>query len=173
MENKRIVTSAWPTKDKIGMIFANNIDWYDGEDACVSMKKCNKLSDEVIELIEYEKTLNPMFRKLNIDNIIELKIGDFLLVVWSDFFVKHHPNSERIMLYSIKQIKVNQNEIILDIPWNHYFNYKMYLGLDTPGANTSQAQEVYLINKKFEVEQMRKGLYNLSKKDLIQEIELT
>lgn len=150
MENKRIVNSNWPTKDKIEMIFSNNIDWFNGKDACVSMAKCEQLTNNITELIEYEKTWHPMFKKfVHSDEIIDFKVGDFLLVKWSDYFVKHTPNAEKIMLYSIKLIKPNQNEIILDLSNNHYFNYKMYLGLDTPGVNTSQALEIYFINKNF------------------------
>lgn len=78
-------------------------------------------------------------------DFIKLKIGDFILVKWSDFFVKHHENSHKIMSYSVYENKIRSDEIICKIKGNHYFNWKMYLGLDTIGVNTSQALTVYKI----------------------------
>lgn len=74
-----------------------------------------------------------------------LKKGDLIYVKWSDYFVKHHKESRSIMFYKIDEVKIENNEIICSLENNHYFNYKMYLELDTIGINTSQASEVWLI----------------------------
>ena len=79
------------------------------------------------------------------EQFLELKKGDLIAVKWSRFFVKHHENAETEMTYNIHENKSHSDEIICKIKGNHYFNYKMHLGLDTPGVNTSNALEVYLI----------------------------
>lgn len=77
-----------------------------------------------------------------------LKKGDLINVLWSDYFVKHHKESQSSMFYEIDEVKLEKNEIICNLESNHYINYKMYLGLDSIGINTSEALEVWLIEDK-------------------------
>jgi hypothetical protein len=41
--------------------------------------------------------------------------------------------------------KIRSDEIICKLKGNHYFNWKMHLGFDTPNVNTSQALSVYQV----------------------------
>lgn len=59
----------------------------------------------------------------------ELSKGDLLLIEWNDYFVKHTQNSKKVMLYKVKEIKLNTHEVILKAKGNHFFNYHLYLGL--------------------------------------------
>lgn len=80
------------------------------------------------------------------DQFEELKKGDILLIEWSDFFVKHSQyggECDKLMKYKVVENKKPYDEIILRTKGNHYMNWKMYLGLDTIGVNTSQALQVY------------------------------
>lgn len=81
----------------------------------------------------------------NLKQFQKLKRGQQILVEWSDYFVKHHDNADKNMLYKIYKHKKEQTEIICQLKGNHYFNYNMFLGLDTPSINTSQALNVYLV----------------------------
>lgn len=83
----------------------------------------------------------------NLSQFEQLKRGQQILVQWSNFFVRHHDKAENIMLYKIYKHKPEQNEIICRLKNNHYFNYKMFLGLDTLDINTSQAVKIYLIEE--------------------------
>ena len=74
-----------------------------------------------------------------------LKKGDYLVVEWSDSSVRHTPNQKKIMKYKVYENKARQNEIICRLKGNHFFNYMMFLGLDTLGVNTSQALDIYKI----------------------------
>jgi len=69
----------------------------------------------------------------------ELKIGDFIIVKWSDYNIKHNEGMEKIMSYSIVENRKSNNEIICRIKGNHYFNYKMLL------KRTSGADEAILV----------------------------
>lgn len=70
-----------------------------------------------------------------------LKVGDTILVRWGEV-----PRlGKRVMLYEISRVQHSYNEIICNTKSNHYFNYKMHLGLDTEGVCTSNAKEVYLV----------------------------
>ena len=68
-----------------------------------------------------------------------LKKGDYILVKWSDYNVKHDRNINKIMSYPIVEIKENK-EIIFKMPENHYFNWERYL------LGLSGAEEVYFID---------------------------
>lgn len=83
----------------------------------------------------------------SLEEFEKLKKGDHILVKWSDYFVERQKNANNIMTYYIEKIQKYDPEIICRIKGNHYFNYKMHLGLDTPDINTSQALEVYLIKE--------------------------
>lgn len=69
----------------------------------------------------------------------ELKKGDFIIVKWWDYTVKHVPGCKKIMSYNIYENKANQKEIICQKRNNHYFNYENYL------EGTSGALEVYKV----------------------------
>ncbi len=81
----------------------------------------------------------------SLEDFKSLTFGQQILVEWSDYFVKHHEKSCKVMLYRIYKHKRDQTEIICQVKENHYFNYNMFLGLDTPNVNTSQALSVKLI----------------------------
>jgi hypothetical protein len=70
-----------------------------------------------------------------------LTVGQTILVKWRECGRGTKP----LMLYIIPRVQHQCNEIICDVKKNVYFNYKMHLGLDTAGRNTSNAREVYLI----------------------------
>jgi len=73
-----------------------------------------------------------------------------LLVEWTNYYVKHHQaygGCGKKMHYYVYENKSRCDEIICRIKGNHFFNYKMFLGLDTPGINTSQAIEIYLLRE--------------------------
>lgn len=70
-----------------------------------------------------------------------LKKGDVILVNWGEAPRK----AKKIMLYHIPKVQHEHDEIICNVKLNHYFNYKMHLGLDTIGKCTSNAKVVYLI----------------------------
>lgn len=76
----------------------------------------------------------------SIDQFEKLKKGDDILVRWSDYYVKHTQGAKDIMIYKIT--KILGNEIICQNKYNHYFNYKLYLG------KNSVALEVYKISIK-------------------------
>lgn len=82
-----------------------------------------------------------------LEDFTSLKKDDIVIVKWTDFYVKHHEGSKKVQSYNIYENKTRCNEIICKLKGNHYFNYMMYLGLDTVGINTSQAMEVYIIYK--------------------------
>lgn len=85
-----------------------------------------------------------IFKKLEtMDEFLKLDKGDTIVVVWSDNFLCHTQKSKKIMMYKIYDAKHHSDEIICQIKDNHYFNYKMYLGLDTQNKNTSNARAVY------------------------------
>lgn len=71
----------------------------------------------------------------------KLKKGDWILVKWSDFNIKHVPGTRKVMCYKIYENKTRNSytEIICQKRNNHYFNYLRYL------ENLSDAEEVYLI----------------------------
>ena len=82
------------------------------------------------------------------EEFLNLKRNDTLIVEWSDYFVKHTEKSSNIMCYqNIYMNKIRSDEIICRLKGNHYFNWKMYLGIDTPNVNTSQAIKVFLVTK--------------------------
>ena len=67
-------------------------------------------------------------REINtVEEFENLKRGDMLLIEWSDYFVKHHPKSKKIELYSIYKVYPNNHEVICRMKDNHYFNYNLYL----------------------------------------------
>ncbi|MFW5962564.1 MAG: hypothetical protein ACOCQR_03010 [bacterium] len=68
-----------------------------------------------------------------------LKQGDYILVKWSNYNLKHDRNINKIMLYPIEEIKEKEDEIICKMPENHYFNWKRYL------KGLSGAEEVYFV----------------------------
>lgn len=77
----------------------------------------------------------------SMDQFKNLEVGQNILVKWGECGKGTKP----LMLYSIPKVQHDCNEIICDVKKNVYFNYKMHLGLDTKGNNTSNAREVYLI----------------------------
>ena len=79
----------------------------------------------------------------SLEQFEELEKGETIIVVWSDYFVRHTQGASKIMPYNIEKLQKYNDEIICKIEGNHFFNYKMHLGLDTPGINTSHALEVY------------------------------
>jgi len=82
------------------------------------------------------------------EQFLALKKNDQILVEWTDFVVRHrqdHGGCTKVMHYYIYENKTRCDEIICRYKGNHYFNWKMYLGLDTPGVNTSQAMEIYQV----------------------------
>jgi len=82
------------------------------------------------------------------ERFLELKKNDQILVQWTDFYVKHHQDQggcTKLMHYYVYENKKSWDEIICRVKGNHYFNWKMHLGLDTVGVNTSQAMEIYKI----------------------------
>ena len=67
-------------------------------------------------------------REINtVEEFESLKRGDMLLIEWSDEFVKHHPKSKKIDLYTIFKVSLNDHEVICRMKGNHYFNYNLYL----------------------------------------------
>lgn len=80
------------------------------------------------------------FIKLNKREQFEnLKKGDLLLIKWSDDFIRHNDDAQRIMLYNIYQNKSGCHEIICRKKNNHYFNYNCFL------EGQSAAVEVYYV----------------------------
>ncbi len=82
------------------------------------------------------------------EQFLALKKNDQLIVEWTDFYVKHHQyygGCTKIMTYYVVDNKTSHDEIILRTKGNHYFNWKMHLGLDRIGINTSQALSVHKI----------------------------
>lgn len=69
----------------------------------------------------------------------ELKKGDFIIVKWSEYWVRHTSKSNEIMAYNIYQNKDSDKEIICQKKDNHFFNYERYLN------KTSRALEVYKV----------------------------
>jgi len=91
----------------------------------------------------------------SLEQFEKLEKGETILVIWSDFFVRHTEGASKIMVYNIEKLQKYNDEIICKIKGNHFFNYKMHLGLDTPGINTSQALEVYKLEVKHEQTHMQ------------------
>ena len=82
------------------------------------------------------------------EEFLNLEKNDQLLIEWTDYFVKHHQaygGCGKIMHYYVVDNKKRCDEIILRTKGNHYMNWKMFLGLDTIGVNTSQAINVYKV----------------------------
>ena len=75
----------------------------------------------------------------NIEKFEKLNKDDLILVKWTNYFVKHTPQSKNIMFYNIYENKDNQQEIICQRKDNHYFNYDRYL------KGLSNAIEVYKV----------------------------
>jgi len=75
----------------------------------------------------------------NLEQIKSLKVGDYLLVHWDEYFYRHHKKCSEIMKYKIKEIKEEDKEIILKVKYNHYFNWEMYL------AGESYCNEIYIL----------------------------
>lgn len=65
--------------------------------------------------------------------------GDKVLVEWSDEWLSHNANAQKVMLYSIYENKSSDKEIICQLKGNHYFNYERYLN------GNSVAVDVYKI----------------------------
>jgi hypothetical protein len=76
----------------------------------------------------------------------QLKKWDMIIVKWSDYACRHS-DKKPVEFYRIYQNKATHDEIICRLKGNHYFNYKMHLGLDRIGINTSQALEVWQIKE--------------------------
>jgi hypothetical protein len=67
----------------------------------------------------------------------KLKKGDLILVKWADYWVEHTPGADKVMLYKIHENKYQDKEIICQKKNNHFFDYEMYLNIE------SMALEVY------------------------------
>lgn len=67
----------------------------------------------------------------------EVKKGDLLLVHWSDYYTRRTEKVEEIMFYRI--VNIQENEIICNRKYNHFFNYNLYLD------KKSNALEVYKV----------------------------
>jgi len=82
------------------------------------------------------------FKKLTkLEEFQSLKAGDRIVVEWFEWF----KGLKQIMYFEIPMVQHFENEIICNTKSNIYFNYKMHLGLDRIGVNTSNAKEVFLI----------------------------
>lgn len=77
-----------------------------------------------------------------IEQFEKLKKGDFVLVEWNDYAVKHDKKRKKIMGYNIIEFKRDAHEIILRKAGNHYFNYEMVI------EGRSSASEVLLVEMK-------------------------
>ncbi len=80
------------------------------------------------------------------EQFLALEKGDQLLIEWTNFFVKHsqyHGGCTKVMHYYVVDNKKSHDEIICRTKGNHYFNWKMHLGLDTIGVNTSAAMSIH------------------------------
>lgn len=75
-----------------------------------------------------------------IEQFKQLKRGDMILVMWSDYYIKHTKGIKPIMIYEIQ--KILDNEVICQSKNNHYFNFILYL------EKKSVALEVYKISIK-------------------------
>lgn len=70
-----------------------------------------------------------------------LKKGDFIIVRWSDYNMKHNKGMKKIMGYSIVENKPDYKEIICRKAGNHYFNYSRVI------EGLSGAEEVMLVKQ--------------------------
>jgi len=79
----------------------------------------------------------------NKEEFESLKKGDTIMVVWSDYNLKHCKSMKKRHTYNIVENRNegHEQEIICQIRDNHYFNYIMYL------KKCSNAEEVYLISE--------------------------
>lgn len=75
-----------------------------------------------------------------IEQFKQLKRGDMILVMWSDYYIKHTKGIKPIMIYEVA--KILGNEVICQSKNNHYFNFILYL------EKKSVALEVYKISIK-------------------------
>lgn len=73
------------------------------------------------------------------EDFAQLKEGDFIVVKWSDYWVKHTPGARKIMAYNVADVNQYDNEIICQKKDNHYFNWNLYL------EGRSSAEEVLII----------------------------
>ncbi|MFW6009014.1 MAG: hypothetical protein ACOCP8_07100 [archaeon] len=71
----------------------------------------------------------------------KLKKGDFILVKWSDDYVKHHQLKNNLGGFTIDKIQGIRNEVICCIKRNLYFNYSIYL------KGKSVAKEIYFVEE--------------------------
>ena len=67
----------------------------------------------------------------------EIEIGDLILVHWKEYYTRHTEEIEKVMFYKIA--KIQENEIICNKKYNHFFNYNLYLD------KKSNALEVYKV----------------------------
>ena len=73
---------------------------------------------------------------ISLSDFESLQKGDCLCILW-DKTTRNGKNEEvqSPMISKIKEIKIEQYEIILDEPHNLYFNYNMYLHPKTQGMS--------------------------------------
>ncbi len=91
-------------------------------------------------------------RKLTtLQDFESLKEGDELIVVW---MVRESWNNDMKgkMIYRVLENRKGDNEIILRIKGNHYFNYKLLL------KGESVAEEVHLIEEDSQNSDKEKGV---------------
>ncbi len=69
----------------------------------------------------------------------KLKVGNILLIQFSDPFVECSPNRAKIMCIAIEEIKRDDNGIILGKKDNIFINFDMYFG------GLSAAESVMLV----------------------------
>lgn len=67
----------------------------------------------------------------------EIEIGDLILVHWKEYYTRRTEEIEKVMFYKIA--KIQENEIICNKKYNHFFNYDLYLD------KKSNALEVYKV----------------------------